>query len=340
MLEKRLYIGINANSRGMWSGKIDELMSRYSNKAVIEVSSNLEAAKRMYRRVIEDGYPICAFLGGDGTQQSARDHLRAVARELQKPVPIQAITAEGGTGKAIASYVGAMNGVRTLDRIANYNNLENIPTLNLPMLDVYLADEDEPKSAFCVGFGLDAEIVGQYDQQRIKGIPSYTVAIAKVLGKGEEFSRVRITSAGGEVTAIQNNLWRKTEVEPGTVIYEGPSTNVIAGVIPNFGFNVQAFPFASAAAETGRMHLRIITLRTRGEVLRKIAPRAWQMCNGTIRAPYFLEYLGSGFQIKVTGETNKAIEHLELGGDYQGLHHKIRFEVSKDPMIVVDMWKI
>lgn len=338
MLDKKLYLGINANSGGMWPGKIDELISRYSDKAVIEVSRDIESAGRMYRRVIEEGYPICAFLGGDGTQQSARDHLRAVARELQKPVPIQAITAEGGTGKAIASHVGAMNGVGTLDRIVNYKDLQNIPTLNLPMLDVYLGDKNEPKSAFCIGFGLDAETVGLYDQQRIKGIPGYLIAIAKVFFKKDEFSPVKVTSAGGQVTTVENNVWRKNEVEPGKIIYEGPSTNIIAGVIPNFGFNVQAFPFANAAAETERMHLRIITLKTRREVLKKIGLRAWQMYDGTIRAPYFLEYLGSGFEIEAVGKTTT--EHLELGGDYQGLHQKLRFEVSKDSMKVVDMWKI
>ena|SRR3989344_594644 len=334
MLKKSIYIGINANSGGMWPGKIAEITRKFSDKAVIEVSTDLESAARMYRTIIKDGYQICAILGGDGTQQSARDNLRDVARELNKPVPIQAITADGGTGKALASYVGAMNGVSSLDKIVNYPHLDKIPTLDLSMLDVYIGDSAESKSAFCVGLGLDAEVVGQYDQETVKGIPGYLIAIAKVLSGRRKFSKVKITSIGGKVTSIENNVWRKQEAEPGTVIYEGPSANIIAGVIPNFGFNVQAFPFANAAAETGRMHLRILAVETRNQFIKKVIPKAWQMYSGTIRAP-FLEYLGRGFEIEV-----KNSEHLELGGDYQGLHPKVRFEVSKDPMKVVDIWKI
>jgi diacylglycerol kinase family enzyme len=337
MAEYNTFIGINPGSGDMWDGKLDEIFRRYKGRAKLKISEDINEAKRHYCNVIEEGYPLVVFLGGDGTQQSAHTGLIKEATRQKKKMPIQIITDINGTGKLAASYVGASGrGFDVLDKLVEMKEPNKIPTVKVPMLKVSL--DDEEILGFCYGQGIDAKIVNKYDLGESKGLWGYVKAGLKVLWEntGIESPHVRITSVGGEVTNIENGIWTKREYKSGELIYEGKSIDTVASGIENFGFDTKAFPEANAASESRRMHLRIVKLDTAGEVFRKLVlKRGHQLRLGNLRAPFIKDYLVPGFEIRILEDR---MEDIQVGGDFKDKKNHAKVEVT-EPILAANFWK-
>ena len=339
MLEDKLIIPINPNAGNVFPSVISRVKAKESDKVKVVVSSD---RNDLYDMIVDQKFSHVFPLGGDGTIVDHYNEIKSRAEDINQAIPTFIFGKIAGSGRALAEFVGAKRGYGQLEKITALERFSSLPTLEFPMMEVFLDNQDKSTYSFCAGIGLDASVLRKYNEGKIKGLLGYLIATFKTALKDNtvQLPQAIVTCNKGRVVEIEKNeMVTDRHLKPGETIFEGPIATIIAGTTRYFGYEMKALPYANIASiePTGLMHARIITGNDRGQILRHLAFHPYSIFHGTFRSDNVKEILAHDITIKIKNERG---EETQVAGDYEGFHKKIKFSFSKDKMQVVDMRKI
>ena len=337
----KLAIVINANAR-----KVDPRtkikIERHLPLKRIEIfeSASVKQAEEIYQEIADKEFGCVLPYGGDGSIMAA---LNLLIQKGNGALPTF-ILQKGGTGNALPPVVGAKRGFSQLERIASAGSFSKLPTIKIPLLEVYLDEHSEPTYTFNAGKGLEAEVMKTYEagKREANGRLGYVSAIAAVIHQNwdKKYAITEVICNGGRVLQAsgKHDLINARNLKPGETIYEGPAANISVGATPFFGYGFKALPLANAGAidREGLMHLRICTHPTQKQLLKDIAQpvHAWQLFKGVYRSQSIIELLAQDITVEMEGAA-------QIAGDVLFPDPaKIRAVYSKIKLIAVDLSRI
>jgi len=136
--------------------------------------------------------------------------------------------------------------------------------------------------------------------------------------------RVRIVNEGETVFRLGPEGRPVAEIEPGQVIYDGPSRMVAMSTIPYWGFGARIFPFADPHGDS--FNLRCVNI---GSVA--VAGNLRSIWKGSYRSAKVTD-----FSVRsVTIELDRP-RPLEIAGDSVGMRERVNVALHPEPIRVVD----
>jgi diacylglycerol kinase family enzyme len=331
---QRIAVVVNGNAKNVNDQVIDTL-DQILSAGDLFVSRRIEEGRHIARTLVERGYGTVLMGGGDGTfTVMVSDVVREAKR--QNKVPPRFGLLRLGTGNALAWVVGATH-VRKGGLKADIERLrQDAGSRPMRFVEVegYLA-------AFC-GFGIDAQILGDYNAVRraiargplrrfAPGALAYAVSVmtksipAAML---RPVPHVRIVNHGSDAYRLgEHGSIVGPPIRPDEVIYEGRASIASVSTIPYYGYGLRCFPFAEERPD--RMNLRISTI---GPITALANFRSiWRGEYENLEIVF--DYLVEDISIETDPETD-----FQIGGDPQGKRREVRMRLSPEPIRLVDFY--
>lgn len=331
---ERIAVVVNGNAKSVTADVISTL-DQILLGGDLFVSRRLEDASEIARTLVNRGYGTVLTGGGDGTFTVMVTEVVREAKAQTKPVPRFGLL-KLGTGNALAWVAGASR-AKGRGLSADIQRLrEDAGSRALRLVEV------EGFLAPFAGFGVDAVVLRDYADVKsmlgrtplkryAPGALSYTLAsvtrsLPSFLVRPVPHCRVR--NEGAEAYRISEKGGLIGQAIPrGETIYEGPARIVGLATIPFYGFGFRMFPFADERPD--RMQLRVSTISSLGFV--RNFPAIWR---GEYHDPNIVfDYLVDAVSIEMDPP-----ESFQIGGDPQGERARVRAQVSREPIRLVDFY--
>jgi len=331
---ERIAVVVNGNAKSVTADVISTL-DQILLGGDLFVSRKLEDAADIARTLVSRGYGTVLTGGGDGTFTVMVTEVVREAKAQGRPVPRFGLL-KLGTGNALAWVAGAS---RTKGRglSADIQRLrEDAGSRPLRLVEV------EGFLAPFAGFGVDAVVLTDYAavktmlaktplKRYAPGGLSYVLAsVTRSLPTFvvRPVPHFRIKNEGAEAYRIGERGGLMGQPIPrGETIYEGPGRIVGLATIPYYGFGFRMFPFADERPD--RMQLRVSTISSLGFV--RNFPAIWR---GDFHDPNIVfDYLVDAVSIEVDPPTV-----FQIGGDPQGERARVKAQVSREPIRLVDFY--
>lgn len=331
---ERIAVVVNGNAKSVTADVISTL-DQILLGGDLFVSRRLEDAADIARTLINRGYGTVLTGGGDGTFTVMVTEVVREAKVQGKPVPRFGLL-KLGTGNALAWVAGASR-AKGRGLSADIQRLrEDAGSRPLRLVEV------EGFLAPFAGFGVDAVVLKDYADVKAllartplkryaAGALGYTVAsvtrsIPSYLVRPVPHCRVRNEGADAHRIGEKGGLVGQP-IPRGETIYEGPARIVGLATIPFYGFGFRMFPFADERAD--RMQLRVSTIGSVSFV--RNFPAIWR---GEFHDPNVVfDYLVDAVSIEMDPPTV-----FQIGGDPQGERARVRAQVSREPIRLVDFY--
>lgn len=326
---------VNGNARNVTDDVI-ETLDQILLGGDLFVSRSIEEAAQIARTVAERGYGTVLTGGGDGTfTVMVSEVLKACHRRGCAPPRFGLLRL--GTGNSLAWVLGASK-VKGRGLAADIQRLrEDAGSRSMRLIQV-----DNILAPFC-GFGIDASVLQDKEitknwMQRVPILRSHTrgelVYLVSTLTRTfprYAFSAVphcRVVNEGQDAYRIGYHGRIVGEpIAKGSVVFEGKAKIASASTIPYYGFGMRVFPYAEEREDRMSLRLSTVTIPQFMGNLRAI----WQ---GDFQDPRIIsDYLVEDVTIEMDPHTP-----FQVGGDYQGLKSKVRIQLSKEPIRLVDFY--
>ncbi len=138
--------------------------------------------------------------------------------------------------------------------------------------------------------------------------------------------RVRIVNEGETVFRLGPEGRPVAEIEPGQVIYDGPSRMVAMSTIPYWGFGARIFPYADDRPD--RFSLRVVDITSVD-----VAVHIRKIWKGTYRSDTVHDFLCERVSIHYDEPMP-----MQIGGDSVGSRATVHARLAPDPIEVVDYY--
>ena len=326
---------LNANAR-LVTDKVRRSLERIIPRASLFLSHSKEEARDYVKHIVDSKFSVIFSGGGDGSFVNLINLVRDYIGKKGAPQTALELPQFGvlklGTGNGISSFVGSSGGTKMLERALHAEHLKTI--------EMALIERDNRIFHFA-GSGFDARIAGDYQQfmnslktpaarKQFSGLFGYFCA-----GLGKTVPDSVIRPDRGEVKIelegddqafhIQHTRGKDIPVEThNRLLYSGPSTAVAVATEPYYGYNVNAFPFATL--REGYMNLRVLLAKPVS-----IVANMGQFWNGSYRGNGVMDFLAK--KIKVTYE--KATP-MHIGGDFEAFTREIRYSIFPQTCKLID----
>ncbi len=342
----RVAVLLNKNARRV-TDKLADKMERVVGRDNLYYSRSLEEAESFSREIVSRGYGTVVCGGGDGTlvqtvnliQQHVRksnawraERSRRTGEEQSNIGTPRFAFLRLGTGNAVSDLVGSTDPIADLKRVVD---LMPSRTQSIPMLT------NGEERFFFAGLGNDSLILDDYHWLKerthhpllkpfVHGVSGYLAAgllrtFPRVLFGRNVRPEVRVKTLGRGYYVDPRRGDFAEELEPGTVVFEGPASFVGAATIPYFGYRFKAFPFARIMPKM--MNLRVSTIKPLSAVCHLRG-----MWRGTYRHPKkFLDFMVEAFQVELARPFP-----WEHSGDTQGPTDELFLQVAPEPLELVD----
>ncbi len=296
------------------------------------VSTSIEEAPVIARKVIESGYRTVLTGGGDGT-------FTIMVTETEKAAKLAGVTAPNygilklGTGNALAWVVSAA----PVFELGAGQTLSTLLASASPT-DLHLIEVEGLLSPFA-GVGADAQILADYNRTKSQlentplaslgqGLSGYGLAaMSQSLPKFlfQPMPEIRVVSTGSEAWAVDPRGRSVDPLPPGSVLFEGRARMAALSTIPYYGFGMKLFPFADP--RSGFMNLRVSKLGSP-----QFLAHVRGIWNGTYHdSRYLTDYLVKGVRIESASPVD-----FQIGGDSQGRRDRVEAQISARPVQLMD----
>lgn len=308
--------------------------------AEVYVSDDLEQAERHAELIAKSDAEVVLSGGGDGAAMRLLHMLRKVQKPERKRPALGILKL--GTGNAWARTVGAPRYPKLVDA------LKRMPW-PLPVKRFDLVKIEDWECPFA-GVGWDAIILNNYQRNldrrssqifgsrfstRLhKGLGGYMYSLFRytvpeewglIRDKGP--AQVTLQLDGDDALFTVDDGGKVIPLEKRDVLYQGAVSVGAAATIPEWGYGFRAFPFATHAP--GFINIRIYD-RTVLEAVRNM-PKLW---SGVHPQPGMHDFF-----VKKARMTFSRPMPFQIGGDPQGERTEVAYEVSDEPVNVVD-WDV
>lgn len=343
----RVAVLLNRNAR-----KVTDDMARHIERVVgrgnLYYSGSLEEAESYVREIVQRGYGTVVCGGGDGTfAQTVNMVLRYIdeanAWRLQRHRRFgerQSLLGRPrfallrlGTGNAISGMMGAGDPRDDVRHLVDY-----VPTQthSIPLI------EQDGERFFFAGMGYDSTLLNDYNwlKERTKhrmmksvahGMTGYFAALFSrtlprvAAGEHPELT-VRVRAAGRAYYVDPRRDDECVELEPGSLLYEGPASFIGAATTQFYGYGFKMFPFARLRPDT--LHLRVARLGALGCLAN--LPSLWR---GTHRSPdQLFDFLAEQVQVELSQPFP-----FQHSGEASGKRDALDLRVSEDRLDIVDL---
>lgn len=302
-------------------------------EALVLVSEDLEQSQRHAERIAAARPAVVFSGGGDGAAMRLLNLLRA-ALPKDQPFPRLGVLPLG-TGNAWARTAGAPPYLKLVGRLSELR--WPLPSLRFALVEV--------EGMLCPfsGVGWDARILNDYQRNldrrsgdifaarfttRLnKGLIGYLYSVARytvpeqVAEQRLGAPHVRLECLEGDAHGIDE---RGTPIPLGrTELYEGPVSIGAAASIPQFGFGLRAFPFATALP--GYINVRLYDRHVLEAV--RNAARLWA---GVHPMPGMHDFFVKGARMTFSRPVP-----FQIGGDPHGERSELEFKVADRTVDVV-----
>ncbi|MFH1193394.1 MAG: diacylglycerol kinase family protein [bacterium] len=333
----RVAIVLNGNARGVTSDVINELR-RHITDEKIYVSSSLEHAKEIAKKIVAAKFDVVMFGGGDGTFGAGISNIISL-----KPNKIPAFgVLRLGTGNAMAEALGVVPYETSLfvvkgieEELAQAKN----PAARIDQMILKIGNAYGPFA----GMGLDADILRDYRAikkmldkipflpKKSRGPADYALAItAWSFWRYAANPFIQIVIRNGAKKAYRiDRLGRpqSTVFGPGEILYRGPASIAFASTIPYYGWGFKVCPQANSFLMNVRFQLRISAMDV-WETLYSLPA----IFSGNLEHPKLWDFACQD----ITIETLKTPENkryakgapFQISGDLQNKQSKVRIEVE------------
>jgi diacylglycerol kinase family enzyme len=343
----RVAVLLNRNARRV-SDKLARELESIVGPGNLFYSRSLEDAESFAREIVQRGYGTVACGGGDGTLTRAVNLIQRYVNEantwrleryrrygewqtlLQSP---RFALLRLGTGNGLAPVVGAGDPVADLTHIVG-----SVPTRHraLPMIDV------GGERCFFTGLGYDSLLLNDYNwlkghlRSRLlkplsTGVVGYFAAalsrtLPNVAFRGAGRLEARVVTRAPAYYVDPRSGDALEELEPGTVLFEGPASMIGAGTTPYYGYGFKMYPFSQLMP--GMLNLRIAHLGPMAAVahLRSIWKGSYRDANR------IFDFLATDVDVEL--EQPFPFQH---SGDAQGMRKNLRWHVAEDRLHLLDM---
>jgi diacylglycerol kinase family enzyme len=336
-IETRVAVLLNANARKVTPKAIRSLAHAVADGDLYVSRSQLDA-HRIAQQVVARRYSTVFLGGGDGTVACFINEISNALASSSAPARLPRFgILRMGTGNSVASVVNAseVRGDGIVDDVlrARSGDVPSIKTVDFLQV--------EGKRAPFAGLGVDGRILNDY------------VWVKENLAQGP-FSRF-MTGAGGYLASVAlrtlpHYLTHETRVDcevtngdagvayrvgsdgrpagdpipQGGLIHRGPLTLAAAGTLPFYGYEFRMFPFAGR--RRGMMHLRLSDLKA-PEVLGNLG----ELWRGAFGCEGVFDFLTRDATVRCASPMP-----LQVAGDAAGDRRELRFQVSPDPISLLD----
>lgn len=273
------------------------------------------------RVILDREYPTVFTGGGDGTAVSLINDMWSLVGKTGQNVPKIGILSLG-TGNAMGRMVSSGSPIQDLK---SYVANPSMDTLEMGMV------ESEGYLFPFGGLGVDAQILADYISVKegigagllkpvFQTVGGYFFAffgataprhIANALSGKQAI--LRATTLEGSCCSILDDGSSGQEYPPGTILYEGPFTMLMAGTCPYYGYGLKALPFADMRSDA--FNLRIVTMGTP-----KILANLGALWKGAYRDPDLKDFYCSAVKIELSHPSP-----YQRGGDFAGSSTRLEF---------------
>lgn len=318
------------------------MVSQHVDVEDIYITRTIEQSDQSLDEIIQKRYPLVLCGGGDGTAMR-------IIEQMQKK-----ITAHNEAG---GDFLLPRFGLLKLGTGNGWASMLKVPAKVKPIWSIRQLTEEQLKfRTFNMiesdgrlfhfgGFGYDSLILNDYIDLKNKftkgfiwklfnSLFGYIFAIAfvtipKIAIHGAKMD-VRITNNSDDPIYKITHSTGPVEVpsKKGDVFHEGPSVLVGGATTTNFGFDLKAYPYATAMP--GYMNLRVANVSV-PVALSNLKP----MWTGKWETPFITDYLVKD----VTFNFDKEFP-LQLGGDPEGLRNSLDLRVSDHTVELLDFEKL
>lgn len=345
---RRTAVLLNYNARHVTDSLIRQL-ERIAGKEHVFVSKNLDDAEAFSREIVHRGYGTVVSGGGDGTLMrtvnlvhhyvdEANNWRAERYRRLGDAQPLVSCPRFAflklGTGNGMTQLVGANTPADDLERIVHY-----VPnrTASIPLIDW------GEERFFFGGMGYDSLILDDYyyfkaraknrlSKTLMQNVAGYCVATAcrtlprTLLGRYAKLE-ARVVTRGRTYYINPRRGDYVEEIEPGTVLWNGPASVLAVGTTPFYGYGFRMFPFARMMP--GMMNLRLATV-TPFDILPFHLHSTWK---GSFRhATNLFDFLVEDIQVELAKPYP-----FQHSGDSQGLVSSLDLKISDESLELVDL---
>lgn len=329
----RVAVVVNGNAKQVTDDLVD-ILDQIVQSGDLFVSRSLAEANEIARTIVRRGYPTVLTGGGDGTFVQMVTRISEEARRTGSRRPRFGLL-RLGTGNALAWVLGAQS-PRHRGVIADLGRLRREGgSRALKLLEV------EGTLTPFAGLGIDAIALRDYNATKAAlarspftrplsaGAVAYLVA---VVGRTmptyllRPHPRVRIVNEGETVFRLGPEGRPVAEIEPGQVIYDGPSRMVAMSTIPYWGFGARIFPYADDRPD--RFSLRVVDITSVD-----VAVHIRKIWKGTYRSDTVHDFLCERVSIHYDEPMP-----MQIGGDSVGSRATVHARLAPDPIEVVDYY--
>jgi diacylglycerol kinase family enzyme len=317
------------NSRAKrWTGALHEQIRRWVPAKDLYLTDDFRQAEQTVDRLCQSKYEAIFTGGGDGTIMylinAVEQRIQAglIDRESAPPVGVLKM----GTGNALASYLGCQDIIGDLRALR-----AGAPII---VYGLHLLESAGIRCPFA-GFGWDAEILNDYEDLKesvrstalenyVTGLGGYALSVLsrsvpRAMRRRPTAVRIRARSAAAEELDRFGHTIK--EFPAGEIVYEGPAQVIGASAIPNWGFNIQMFPYAMQRNE--QFEIRIFNGSV-GSILGHL-PSWWQ---GKLDPGDYRDFVASDVDVEVL----RAPMAYQVAGDPKGLTEKIVWQTTEIPV--------
>jgi diacylglycerol kinase family enzyme len=320
---------LNRNARRVNERSLARIGEWVPEQQVYATRSEEESVEAV-RDILSKGYGNVFAGGGDGTFVGLVNTL--ADERPEGPWPRLGVL-RLGTGNALAQLVSSGSPEDDLQAFLAHEPKDDLP--------LSLIRDDRGVLFPFGGLGWDARILNDYNTLKDSGSSRYLgplgrgVAAYFAAGFGRtapkvaleamrnQRSRVRITTMGDQAFSLGANGVVQSYHERGEVLYEGPSSLVMVGTTPYYGYGMKVLPFAGRYPSMFQIRVADITVRRAARIL----PSVWK---GTYHGDDITDFAAESVRVTFDRPTP-----YQVAGDGTGERDDLTFTVSPQPLRLI-----
>ena len=312
----------NKNARSVTSGILDDIKSVITDETLF-ISDSQKHSKKIAQEIIDQGFDVVLFAGGDGTVAHG---ITNIMNTVGEKTPTFGVLRLGtGNGFAEALRVPGFNKRTLFQELQQAKN----PAARINMLILRIGERYAPFA----GTGLDANVLRDYTltrkllnsipllPEKHRGILDYAIAIAGIsfwryaLGQLPE---IVIRNGGSKAYRIDHhgNCVGKPK-NPGEILYKGPISFAACSTVPYYGFDIPIFP------QVASLHRDYFQLRFTSINALKLLGKLPDIITGKLSDESLWDFSCKEIIMETSGDS------FQIGGDPAGKHKKMRINSTK-----------